>query len=276
MTLEEIERDLPDSRLRHLLSQIYNHSTNGVPGIAPYATNVGFNKQEAEDAADLLQSKGYFERISELPGHNCHKLDGFVKMHDKGERAGKLIREAYQAKQSKHIETFSRRWKDAETEGFKLLTWAWKQHKGDLNKPVDLKQYAKEAKRSKYEVEAAHDWLRERRYVSRHYESCASNAHCDGYWDVPLNTFFPHEYRIVLTRNGADKAASIIREDKAKWKKGLALIGAGIKEAPAIFGGTGTIVALLLAFGGYFLKAYQIHFHPAPTTQQAQPTTQKG
>ncbi len=271
MTLEEIEAEISDSRLRHLLASACNCSQDNIKGLYHYDPyDFGVRPDEMEAALDLLTSKGYLQRTDYTPPTWSQKLPNMLVILEKGKQAGNVICESYDARQSKQATAFSWRWKDTETEAVRMLIWAWKQHKGDLNKTLDLRRYAREAKRSKYEADAAFNWLQHRRYLRQDDYSYAINAHCDRYWDVPINTFFPHEFRVALTPSGADRAASIIREDKAKWKKSITHIGSGIKEAPRFVAALAFLFLMLTGAGGYLLKAYQDRFKQS-TPQVAAP-----
>jgi len=76
-----------------------------------------------------------------------------------------------------------------------------------------------------------------------------------------------------LTSEGTKKAAELIKEKRAKWKKALTLIWEGVKEAPQVAGSIGVIFALLAGASGYLLKVYhdRTSAHSAPTTQTARP-----
>src|SRR5258706_2341420 len=174
--------DLADTRERHFLAMAYERG--GVFNFSMLARRAGF--YEGEDAPGFhdfhrkLYSAGYAFGTSQST------------LTQKGIYHAKRLAEEMNAKSRPNDDKFCARWKGHQSEAQKFLIWAWKQHKGDLHKPVDLRAYAFATGRGRYDAKAIEDWV-----VSNEYMICSAtrtyaNQHAFDFWHEPYNAHSPY------------------------------------------------------------------------------------
>jgi hypothetical protein len=252
-----------DTRERHFLAFVWDaeEQTRGqiVPGFdfSYVALKVGFGHEARAEATEFftkLCSNGYILKTGPSSG----------ALTNKGREIGKQISDEAKAKQKPQAHELTKHWKGYKTETDHFLRWAWKQHRGDLNKPVDLRSYAIFAGRNRYEALAIADWLQKHELMNPSKESTWANLHAQTYWDVPLNTSFEHRYLLKFTTTGVTEAYRLTQEHRQRFSRWGKLIG-------DFFGSVKGVMAALVAIVGAvgYLTGYYNGMKGTATTQPA-------
>jgi hypothetical protein len=172
------------------------------------------------------EGRKILDRVSRLLWEN-----GFVagtrqnfSLTNKGRAvAGRYLQEVLD-RQKPQPEQLSSEWKDRATEGQQFVVWAWNQHRGDLNKPVNAHAYAVTHNRNRYELTTILDWCSEqdllKPYSSRdnrlqHY---ALNTHIKVCWDSPVVPGCPLAQYVYFTPEGEQVGAQLAQNERLVTK----------------------------------------------------------
>lgn len=257
--------DFSDIRLRHLMVLDYE---GWVDGSFPQGAHfdyigppAGYSREETDQITTMLWKEGYVT-----------KRGSGITIQDRGKEVGKRFFEEAKAKRTPQDDRLSKRWKDRAREGDRFLMWAWRQHRGDLNKDVDARAYAFAHGLSRYELQTVLKYLTDANYIKDYINEPTDmryvNEHAMMYWNEPFNTFLRYGYFVALMPEGEAAGAKLVVEHQQRFRRywnAVFTFARGTKGA--VVGLAGLLMAL------FFLAGYWKGLSHQPTAQSPNQST---
>lgn len=251
------EASISDSRIKHVLATAYAWAVE--------QDWKGFDEGYVIGECNLGDKGIWIIRQLRMQGYFEGKYLTSCYPTEKAKEIGKTILGELRAKQKPQDEKFSGYWTNRTAEGKQFMRWAWRQHRGDLNKSVDARAYATKNKRNFYDLMAILDWTREQGFTEEREESKYINKHAINFWDAPINETFPHEFQVNLTADGEAFGSALHAEHKARFKRWG-------KSCADVFSHAKTIITAVIAIMGA-VTVYWAGYHKGASANPSQPTT---
>lgn len=254
--------EIADSRERHLLVQLREYDLR--------KNRAGFDFVHVGYKCGMSQGDSLRFLMKLAQGtYVIWKTGSTVGLTDKGRKLAGPLYDDIVSSQLPQPDSLTKRFGNHESRGDDFLAWAWKQNYGDLKKPVDAREYARQHRLNRYEMLAIVDWLGGQELVRIDPRHEHINLHAKQYWDVPVNTHFAHAYLVFLEPEGVARGGEVAKERKL-LSRIVAVLTHGPKHAETWV----RLVLFLLGVAGWglYIKGCG-NDAVAPHTAASQPAT---